>query len=126
MKRFVNDYSILRAVRTLEGNPIDMDPLALWAIIETRWPGLADHLRSKPETIGLVTDPDAKPPAEPLTEKELEGVPSDLRSLLTDRNLRRLTFFQKECRLTPELIDECCGVTRADTARTHDEGFGSG
>src|SRR5437667_3805003 len=34
MKRFVNDYSILRAVRTLEGNAVQADPLALWAVIE--------------------------------------------------------------------------------------------
>ena len=28
-----------------------LDPLALWAIIETRWPALADFLRSKPNAI---------------------------------------------------------------------------
>jgi hypothetical protein len=35
MKRFVNTYSILRTIRTLEGIPVPSDPLALWTIMET-------------------------------------------------------------------------------------------
>ncbi len=108
MKRFVNDYSILRAVRIIEGIPVGVDPLALWAIIETRWPGLADCLRAHPDVITLVDRPD-KPPRQ-LTEDALRRVPADLRDLLTDLEVRRLKFFSYGGELTPELIAECCGA----------------
>jgi hypothetical protein len=100
MKRFVNDYSILRAIRTLEGNPISSEPLALWAIIETQWPALADYLRASPDAIGLVGKPAA----------ELEAVPSDLRSLFSDPAVRRLADFEHGGPLTSELIGSCCGA----------------
>ena len=100
MKRFVNDYSMLRAVRTLEGNPVSTDPLALWAIIETRWPALADYLRAWPESIGLLGNSDS----------HLQDVPADLRGLFNDANVRRLANFEHGGPLTPELIRACCGA----------------
>ena len=51
MKLFVNTYGVLRSLRTLEEVFIATEPLALWTIIEIRWPVLADHLRSNPSTI---------------------------------------------------------------------------
>jgi hypothetical protein len=101
IKRFVNNYSILRAVRTLEGNPVLMDPLALWAIIETRWPALADHLRARPEATAALV---------PGAGFRREEVPSELRSLFDDPNVRELANFEYGGPLTPELIRECSGV----------------
>ncbi|MFF2130729.1 DUF2278 family protein [Streptomyces olivochromogenes] len=99
MKRFVNAYSMLRAVRILEGSTVPFDPLALWTIIETRWPGLADHLRAHPEAIlslnGMSSDRDI--------------VPVTLRALLEDPDVRRVTTFELGGPLTPELIRACCG-----------------
>jgi hypothetical protein len=105
MKRFVNDYSILRAVRTLEGNTVGITPLAQWAIIETRWPALADYLRSDPEAISLVTEPGQAP------DKDLARVPDVLKDLIEAADLRALTFFRPDGKLTPELISQCCGTT---------------
>jgi hypothetical protein len=100
MKRFVNAYSILRTVRTVEGNPVPSEPLALWTIIEIRWPSLADYLRTRPEAIELLGKPAA----------DLEAVPSDLRSLFGDPTLRRLVEFEHGGPLTPKLIRTCCGT----------------
>lgn len=99
MKRFLNAYSALRAVRTLEGSTVPVGPLALWAIIETRWPGLADHLRTHPESITLIG----------ASEAESNPVPVELRSLFKAPELRRLAAFSDGEPLTPELIRICCG-----------------
>ncbi|SEB32636.1 hypothetical protein SAMN04489729_0310 [Amycolatopsis lurida] len=36
MKLFVNTYSVFRAIRTLEGNTVELDVLALWCIVRVR------------------------------------------------------------------------------------------
>jgi hypothetical protein len=106
MKRFINAYSVLRAVRTLEGNTVHSEPLALWTILETRWPSLADHLRTQPETIELVGKPAA----------DLDEVPEDLRTLLSDPAVRRLTDFEHGGPLTVELVRACCGAGESSKA----------
>ena len=100
MKKFVNDYSILRAVRTLEGNSIGTDPLALWTIIEIRWPAMAGYLRTRPEAIKYMRGSNSMP----------EDVPADLHGLFNDPNIRELANFQYGGPLTPELIRACCGA----------------
>ncbi|WP_018685792.1 P-loop NTPase fold protein [Actinokineospora enzanensis] len=93
MKRFVNSYSALRAVRTLEGNAVAVEALALWTILEIRWPGLADHLRDHPEAIAGAE----------------EDLPERLRPLHTDPILRTMTTSTRYPSLTPALIRACCG-----------------
>lgn len=100
MKRFLNTYTALRAVRTLEGNAVPSEPLALWAIIEIRWPSLADHLRVVPDHINHLVGP-----ADPL-----DGVPAHLRGLFTDANARRLAAFEHGGPLTVGLVSACCGT----------------
>ena len=99
IKRFINDYSILRAVRTLEGIPVGMGPLALWTAIETRWPELADFLRKKPESIDLINS----------SLDELEVIPPDLRDLFRDPRVQEIVTFKDAGPLTSELIRACCG-----------------
>jgi hypothetical protein len=101
MKRFVIAYSVMRIVRTLEGNTAGPDLLALWMILETRWPSLADHLRDNPESIELLGKPAA----------DLAAVPEDLRVLFGDTAVRRLVEFEHGGPLTPDRIRECCGRT---------------
>src|SRR5262249_3402747 len=48
MKRFVMAYSMLRAVRLAEGSLVGVGPLALWTIMLTRWPTLAELLQADP------------------------------------------------------------------------------
>src|SRR6476469_7919587 len=98
MKRFVNTYSAMRAVRTLEGNPVRVESLALWTLIEIRWPGLADHLRARPRDIGLVGD------------DEPRDLPATLRPLFTDPALRLLIGFDPAAPLDAGVIRSCLGA----------------
>ncbi len=51
MKRFVMAFGMLRAVRTAEGSAVADGPLALWTILLTRWPLLAEHLAQSPASV---------------------------------------------------------------------------
>jgi hypothetical protein len=51
MKLFVNAFGILSFLRALEGVTVPTAPLALWTIVEIRWPELALHLRGRPEAV---------------------------------------------------------------------------
>jgi KAP family P-loop domain len=103
MKRFVNAYGARRDVRVLEGNLVSEDPLALWTIIETRWPSLADYLCANPDAIELLG---GRP-------SQLDGVPADLQSLFSDLAVRRLAAFGHGGPLTPSLIRACCGAAES-------------
>lgn len=104
MKRFVNSYSALRDVRIMEGNLVQREPLALWTVLETRWPSLADHLRTAPDAIELLGK----------SADELQAVPSELRPLFTDPALRRLANFDHGGPLTPAVISACCGAEQPE------------
>jgi hypothetical protein len=112
MKRFVNVYSALRTVRTLEGHLIPTEPLALWAVLEIRWPGLADYLRCKPDAISLVGN-------HPST---LTAVPAGLRDLFNDPALVNLVQFEPGGPLTGNLIQACCGAPSPEPADVSDTG----
>jgi len=55
MKRLVNAYGVERAVQILEGHPAQLEHprerLALWTILKSRWPLLADYLSGHPQTL---------------------------------------------------------------------------
>ncbi|MFF0943332.1 P-loop NTPase fold protein [Kocuria sp. CPCC 205300] len=51
VRLFVNLYAMLLACRIAEGTPVGVFPLALWAVVEVRWPVLADYLRSHPADV---------------------------------------------------------------------------
>ncbi|PRY47838.1 ClpA/ClpB-like protein [Geodermatophilus tzadiensis] len=57
MKRFLMAYSMMRAVRTAEGSAVGVGPLALWTILEARWPLLAEHLKVDPDSVRLFHRP---------------------------------------------------------------------
>lgn len=112
MKRFINEYSILRVVRVLEGSFIRTAPLALWSLISIRWPSLADYLRSCPEAISLASplwgndseNGQALPP-------ELPGkVPPEFLDLLSDPELRAIVHFHPGSPFTPQQVAQCCGM----------------
>jgi hypothetical protein len=101
MKRFLNSYSVLRAVRTLEGNTIPSEPLALWTILQTRWPSLADYLRRHPEAIEYAGK-----------AEHADTIPEELRPLLDLPEFQRLLAFSS-APLTAEVIRACCGSADA-------------
>ena len=101
IKRFLNAYSIARALRTLEGNPVSQEALASWVILRIRWPQLGDLLERNP-TIG----------GKDLGTKPSEGAPEWARQLLASEELQ---WFLKQApiRLTPDVIRQCCGTSFA-------------
>lgn len=54
MKLFVNAYSANRALAILSEEEIELHQLALWTIICSRWPKLADYLALHPEMLEKV------------------------------------------------------------------------
>jgi hypothetical protein len=96
MKLFVNTYGVLRSLRTFEEVFVASGPLALWTVVEIRWPYLADYLRANPEAVeGKETD---------------ENVPDSVRLLLVDDDVALVLGDKQSGPLTPDLIRECAGA----------------
>lgn len=59
MKRLVNAYGVERAVQILEGHSAELEHpqerLALWTILKSRWPLLADYLSEHPDALDDLT-----------------------------------------------------------------------
>jgi hypothetical protein len=100
IKRFINTYSILRTVRTLEGIVVGSDALALWTVIKVRWPAMADFLAANPEGAAFVA-------ADPPQVESLPDAPRRIANLLNFREALNLSRVQ----LTPELVRTCCGAS---------------
>ena len=54
MKLFMNIFNIVRAVDILSSAKIDQRKLALWTILNVRWPDLTKFLDKQPEMIKYV------------------------------------------------------------------------
>src|SRR5262249_41330406 len=104
MKLFVNTYGLLRSLRTLEEVFVDSGPLALWAIVEIRWPRLADYLRAHPEAARI---DDARP-----------AVPNDIKVLLGVPEVTAVLQDPAAGPLTPDLIRKCSGMDSRPTPRS--------
>lgn len=100
-KLFLNTYSMLRAVRTLEAITIDADALALWSIVRVCYPGIADHLERNPESVRGIRDP--------LWCSEC--FPEELQEIAKSERLRSIVTHPEGGPLTPELIRQCCGAS---------------
>ncbi len=73
MKRFVNAYAFRKAIALLEGGDMETGPLALWTLMELRWPLLADYLTDHPEMVERIG-----------SELASDGIPADIKELFTD------------------------------------------
>lgn len=98
VKRFLNAFAMTRSVRTVEGQAIPTAALALWTILQTRWPLLADALTDHPDWI---TPPDPTTPTPP--------IPDPINALLTHPDVRTVLTFPDGGPLTPALIRACSG-----------------
>jgi KAP family P-loop domain len=94
MRLFVNTYSVLRSLRTLEEVFVPLGPLALWSVVEVRWPYLADHLRAHPEAVDSGNG--AAPPV--------------VAALLRNAEVRRVLDDEENGPLDRARIRECAGV----------------
>ncbi|MEU0872186.1 MrcB family domain-containing protein [Nocardia brasiliensis] len=102
MKRYINCYTVTRAARTLEGSAIETDALALWVLLQIRWPELAEYLRRKPDAIATINE-----------KQTTKGWPEDLAALLHSSDLREV-IGQAPIKLTGNQIRECCGAQPDD------------
>jgi hypothetical protein len=101
MKRFVMAYSILRAVRTAEGSVVGVGPLALWTVLLTRWPMLAEYLQTSPESVHLF---------QVTVERIPSSTPPELVTLFSDPpNELRLVMNHRAGPLDERVIRECSG-----------------
>jgi hypothetical protein len=96
MKLFVNTYGVLRSLRTLEEVFVPSEALALWTVVEIRWPALADHLRRSPESV--------------LTWRTPTTYPAELSDLLRDEDVVQVLEDAGWGQLSPERIRECAGA----------------
>ncbi|MEV6239089.1 P-loop NTPase fold protein [Lentzea sp. NPDC051838] len=106
IKLFLNTYSMLRSVRTLEGSTLAPDTLALWALIRVRWPSIAEVLARNPEAVEGIKD-------------DLwcaDHFPEGLRALARTKDLKRVVLHDEGGPLTAALVRECCGSENGGSA----------
>jgi hypothetical protein len=109
MKRFLMAYSVLRAVRTAEGSVVPVGPLALWTIVVTRWPLLAQFLQQDPSAVRLFSVP---------PERLGRAVPELLAPLFTEPPAELRAVMNHEAGpLREDTIRECCGQWVAGAAQ---------
>jgi hypothetical protein len=95
MKLFVNRYGVLRTLRTLEENPVPPEQLALWTVIESRWPYLAELLCADPDAVDRATSsPDG---------------PGEIDRLLQVPEIAHVFRHNHVGPLTAELVRASCG-----------------
>ncbi|MGV9360799.1 P-loop NTPase fold protein [Amycolatopsis sp. NPDC003731] len=100
IKLFLNTYSILRAVRTLEGHTPETGLLALWAVLRVRWPAVADHLQRRPASVLGIREPQWCP----------ELFPEHLLDVVRGKELRAVVGDPVHGPLTEDAIRRCCGA----------------
>jgi len=91
MKLFVNAYGIQRPMLFAMGQSLTSEQVALWAIIEARWPQLADHLREFPSHVTGA------------------GAPPEICALLGLEDVKAVLGNQAGGPVTEDLIRRCTG-----------------
>ena len=99
-KRFLMAYSVNYAARLSEGADFESQTLALWTVLSTRWPTLADWVLERLPDKSL--DPEAA-----------DGHPS---RLLLDPEVNRVIRSGKGGPLDRERVLRCCGYRPSDPA----------
>ncbi|MCU1518726.1 MAG: hypothetical protein JWQ75_3447 [Pseudarthrobacter sp.] len=94
IRLFVNTFGILQSLRVLEGITVQSGPLALWTLVEIRWPLLADYLRAHPDDI----DPG-----------QAEDLPEAIAKLLADADVSAVINHPDGGPLTPRDVRNCTG-----------------
>jgi hypothetical protein len=103
VKRFVIANSMARTVLTLQGNFVDAETLALWLVVQTRWPALARYLQSDPDRLELFTT---------VPVPDVTALPETLRPLAGDEAVRAVLTHRPGGPLTPALVRDLAGGGR--------------
>jgi len=110
MKRYISAYSLARSVMTIQGILIPGPPLALWLIIQTRWPSLADFLQVHPELLDQFIVPKGK-------LRSVALIPETLRSLVDNEDVREVLTYSIGGPLTPDIIRQMSGRSKTQIAQ---------
>lgn len=100
VKRFLNDFAMTRSVRTLEGETIPTATLALWTILQIRWPLLADSLARHPSWVEEALKPNFTKP---------NDMADDVYTLLQDEQVRATLIHEDGGPLTADDVRACRG-----------------
>ena len=109
MKRMVNSYGVHRTIDILRGGLMELENLALWTIVEMRWPLLADHLSRNPQDLNIIT-------SEKLPEDN--DFSKELKSLMLSNEVQRVVLTQAPGIGKPLTIDgikACVGSANVKT-----------
>ncbi len=79
--RLVNSYSIRRSLSTLVGIRISQQELALWTILDMRWPELSEYLEENPSKVNFIGKEQS------VLEQE---VPRKLRPLFMNKDVKKV------------------------------------
>ena len=109
IKLVVHNYLMLQTLRTLDGIPLQPTPLALWTIVEIRWPQLADHLRAHPDDIE---------PRHAGGRAKRAGAPARLAALLASPEVQAVVASPTWGALTPTQVRACTGFRVGASADT--------
>lgn len=99
MKLLVNSDSANRALAILSELDVETHQLALWTVLSTRWPQLADYLVGQPEMLGKIGQP------------ETRGLPDWVMELREEANVWQVIKSDADRRpLTAETLKECARI----------------
>lgn len=93
-KRFLMAYNLAFAARVCELEPVDPRTLALWTVVATRWPTLAEWVR------GRLPDLDISP----------DGAPDHVSHLLDDPHVQAVLNSTRGGPLDRAKVMRCCGL----------------
>jgi hypothetical protein len=107
----LHTYVMNRVVLTVEGSAIAQEPVALWTILETGWPLLAERLRAHPDEVAYLLDP----------TQMSEDYPKELQDVIKRSDVRDVVTFKHGGPLTEELVRACCGMVTSTAPSRPDQ-----
>lgn len=115
MKRLVNAYGVRRSVDWLAGGNTNSEQLALYTILELRWPLLAEYLAEHPSMVEHIGS-DRSLENIPETKK----VPENVRTLFTDQDVLDVILGRTVAAFLDEAaIRACAGLVAAVSSTQH-------
>jgi hypothetical protein len=103
MKRLVNAFGVRRDADVLRGGNIDTRQLALFTILDLRWPLLAEYLGEHPERVEYI--------GKQVIPKD---IPDNLQALFKDQEVQEVIEAERvegvETSLDPDAIRACMGL----------------
>jgi hypothetical protein len=110
MKRLVNAFGIHQTINFLEHREVEPGPLALWTIIELRWPLLAGCLTEHPALVSKISQ---------RTLPKDRRIPEELRELFVSEAIKSVVKgegVEPRVSLTKETIRQIVGTAAVESS----------